>query len=232
MDTIDFAPFFNEKLKAKGLTLKKLSDMSGIPLKHLQSLSTGSYADLPPAPYLRGYLLALGPILNFDGAAAWEHFRAASAPIESGRRDALPVNRFASRISKTPFVLVIAAVLLLGYVGFRFASIFGQPVIHVDDPTAPLVHTTVDSLLLRGRLENGDALFLNGETVALQEGGAWQRTVSLEPGLNIFQLSAKKFLGGETQVLRQVVYEPPTGTPSPSTTVPGAPETPSAIPNF
>ena len=67
MDYADFPSFFNERLKERGLTLKRLSELSGISVKHLEALAAGQFDNLPPAPYLRGYLLKLGQVLGFDG---------------------------------------------------------------------------------------------------------------------------------------------------------------------
>ena len=72
MESLDEQPFelfFAERLKTKGFTLKKLSEMSGVALKHLENLRAGRYEDLPPAPYLHGYLRSIGKFLDFDGEA-------------------------------------------------------------------------------------------------------------------------------------------------------------------
>jgi hypothetical protein len=141
MDNIDFAQFFNEKLKSKGLSLKKLADVSGIPMKHLQNLGEGRYQDLPPAPYLRGYIVSLGTILGFDGLAAWEHFKYLPAIESSGGLDALPKNRFAQRSSTMYAMSGFAALLLVGYLGFRFSNIFGRPILEIGYPQEALVRS-------------------------------------------------------------------------------------------
>ena len=65
-EQFDFASFFASRLKERGLTVKKLSELSGISQKDLQNLSEGDFDHLPPAPYLRGYTQKLSKILEFD----------------------------------------------------------------------------------------------------------------------------------------------------------------------
>jgi transcriptional regulator with XRE-family HTH domain len=216
MDNIDFAQFFNEKLKSKGLSLKKLADVSGIPMKHLQNLGEGRYQDLPPAPYLRGYIVSLGTILGFDGLAAWEHFKYLPAIESSGGLDALPKNRFAQRSSTMYAMSGFAALLLVGYLGFRFSNIFGRPILEIGYPQEALVRSMGANVTAYGTLENGDTVFVNGESLPLGEDGTWEKRLLLQPGLNSIEVSAKKFLGGETRILRQVIYEPAALEPAPT----------------
>ena len=214
MDPIDFAAFFKEKIKAKGLTFKKVSDLSGIPLKHIEHLSTGEYDRLPPAPYVRGYLNVLGELLQFDPLPIWEHFKTVSAIPSSGSGDRLPLNRFAPRPLIGYVWVGVATVVLLGYLGFRFSKIFGQPVLRVENPHETLATVSSRDFIVRGNLENGDTLLVNGEVTSLGQNGGFEKRITLQPGLNTLQISAKKFLGKEISLIRQVMYEPVSQPPT------------------
>ena len=74
MSDLDFSSFLNERLRDKGLTLKKLAETTGIALGHIQKLSEGDFFDLPPTPYLRGYLSRIGRVLDFDPEIWWQYF--------------------------------------------------------------------------------------------------------------------------------------------------------------
>src|SRR3989344_2367577 len=121
---LDFAAFFNEKVKARGLTLKKLADTTGIALQHLENLSGANYAALPPAPYLRGYMKILGRTLDFDPQVWLEYFAEIRALRSSGGSDALPRNRFALQPIKKHGLAAIVTLALLLYFGFRFSATF------------------------------------------------------------------------------------------------------------
>ena len=213
MDHADFATFFNEKVKARGYSLKKLADVSGVPLVHLTNISIGRYGDLPPAPYLRGYLNTLGPILDFDAQAVWPEFRRIHLVKASGAEDELPRNRFAgrSRRMRSAIGAALALVIVLGYVGYQSGRIFGTPEITVRFPEDDMQRVEEPAITMSGELKNGSVLTVNGEDVPLRD-GAWEVRIELRPGQNTVVLSAKKFLGKETQLTRRIFYETPAGT--------------------
>jgi hypothetical protein len=205
----DFQSFFNEKVRARGLTLKKLAEVSGIPLRHLEHLSEGYYEKLPGAPYLQGYLRALGRVLDFD-AEPWQmYFRELDLVKTSGASDRLPGNRFAFRGFPKYSLFALIGVLILIYFGLRFSQIFGKPVLSVEFPPSDQTRVEQQVISVRGKVENTDQLSVNAEPVLFGADGVWVKEISLQPGLNSIEVTARKFLGRETQVNREVIYELP-----------------------
>ena len=47
---LPFEQFFAEKIKERGLSLKKLSEMTGIAPSHIENLLRGDYENMPSAP--------------------------------------------------------------------------------------------------------------------------------------------------------------------------------------
>lgn len=212
----DFASFFSAKLKERGLTLRKLSELSGISMEDLKNMSEGDFAELPPAPYLRGYTARLAKILEFDPEIWWLHFERLGVLKHSGSDDRLPENRFAlSRAARSRWVIAFAVVLVL-YGAIRFSRILGEPVVTVLEPSAATAQVTASNITIRGIVEYADTVSVNGESVPVAADGSWQKTVSLEPGLNTIAIKSKKFLGRETSVIRQIVYEPTSAIPTPA----------------
>ena len=105
MDTeeITLANSFTTASKKKGISLKKLSDMTGISMNHIENMLRGDFENVPPTPYFRGYLIRLGEVLNFDGEAWWEKIKREEGVGTSGPADALPKNRF---IRKSPAKMI------------------------------------------------------------------------------------------------------------------------------
>jgi hypothetical protein len=219
MDHADFAAFFNEKVKARGYSLKKLADVSGVPLVHLTNISTGRYGDLPPAPYLRGYLTTLGPILDFDANVVWAEFRRIHLIKASGAEDELPQNRFAARSRRIRTAIFAALILavVLGYVVYQSGRIFGVPEIIVRFPENDMQRVEGSVVLMHGEVRNGNVLTVNGEQVSLRD-GVWEARIELRPGQNTVVLSAKKFLGSEARVTRTIFADIPA---APTGTAPG-----------
>jgi cytoskeletal protein RodZ len=219
-ETISFEQFFADRIKDKGISLKKLADVTGITPAHIESLLRGDFDSMPSAPYFRGYLMRLGEELNFDGEEWWRLLKKQGLVKNSGAQDTLPHNRFL-RQSPPKYLWAIGAVVLLAiYFAFQAPRIFGRPTLIVAFPDASPYTTTSSTLVLSGTVANTDALYLNDtQEIPVTAGGAWQETVLLGAGPNPFKITAKKFLGGETSVTEEILYESTdvTGVPVSST---------------
>lgn len=210
-DEVLFTEFFNQKLKERGLTLKQLSEATGIAVKHLENFGNGRFERLPSAPYVHGYFVRLGSILGFDPNEWWNRIKEEDTVQRSGSTDRMPKNRF-SRLRGRALVWGIVALALVGlYIALRFTTIIGEPDIVISAPEAQAVNfsTSVSNsaLTLEGQVRNGDTFTVNGAGVSLGSDGAYATTVILQPGPNTIELRAKKFLGREKALIRQVYYD-------------------------
>lgn len=220
----EFAQFLNEKMKERGFTFKKLAELTGISLRHLESMSAGNFGNLPSSPYFHGYLDKLGAVLEFDSHYWWTQFREMKLVQSSGELDKLPQNRFVPQ-SITKFLWIGAvAILLTTYIGFRFSKIVGRPDLSVIAPKESMLTTKDDSYTIKGVVSENSEVFINDESIPVNPDGSWEKTVSLQPGPtpNTYQIRAKKFLGSEVELTKQiffqfdgqVIYSNPSSTPS------------------
>jgi transcriptional regulator with XRE-family HTH domain len=209
MTTSSFATFLQEKITERGWNLRKVSEMTGISVGHLEHLVRGEMGSLPAAPYLRGYVAKLGEALGFDPEPWWKAIQSGTLVSRSGATDEMPRNRF-SRAPVGRFawliVVLIAAVI---YIIVRFASIFGLPSLTIVVPETDTITTTTEVVMLRGTLTNGNALKINSDPVPVNPDGSWEKEVTLHPGSpNIYSFTAEKFLGRSRTVVREIVYTP------------------------
>lgn len=205
----EFASFLSLRVKERGVSLARLSELSGISPENLTLLLEGDFAKLPPAPYLRGYLAKLGKVLNFDGDAMWESVRGVPG-VQSSASDARSRNRFALAPGHRYAWIALLGAVILGYLAIRLPAIIGEPRLSVLSPADPTSAARDPQFRVAGTVDRATDLLVNGEKTAVIN-GSWERTVVLEPGLNTIEIRAKKFLGRETAVVRQVVYEPEDG---------------------
>lgn len=224
----DFQSFLSAKLKEKNLNLKKLSEISGIALCHLENLNSGNFDDLPSAPYVRGYLKKIGGILEFNSEEWWQILKTQENIKSSGEEDELPKNRFLKNSQTKKIVAVVVAVIILSYFGFRFSQIFGRPEILLTYPQGEGILTSTNpEITIQGTLKNGDKILIGNEEIPVSSDGSWQKIVPLTSSTpNNIEITAKKFLGRETKLTLQIIYEPreesgkkiilpaPTSTPS------------------
>jgi hypothetical protein len=249
-DEVLFTEFFNQKLKEQGLTLKQLSQSTGIAMKHLESFSHGRFERLPSAPYVHGYFMKLGAIMDFDPDEWWSRIKEEDSVHKSGPNDRMPDNRFSRFRGRALLGAGIIILLALIYFGARFTTILGEPQIFVTEPRADVTEPNCvrESILaVRGTVRNGDTLSIGGDSVPLGPEGEFSADVALSPGSNTIEVRAQKILGREAVVTRQVCYDaaqiilpapdaelpsvmPPASDPSatgttPTSTEPSAPTT-------
>lgn len=209
-EDINFQTFFAAKIKDRGISTKKLSEATGIAPAYLEAMAHGRFDDLPSAPYVRGYLVRLGKVLDFDGNEWWEKIRKDRVVSNSGPRDSLPGNRFLrQRPTKFIWIGTVALVIII-YLAFQIPAVFGGPKLSVTFPSQSPYTTTSSTLTLEGFAQGTNSLTLNGDNVTTAPDGSWQKTVLLQDGLNTFQITAQKLLGGQTSITEQIFYQ---GTP-------------------
>jgi hypothetical protein len=206
-EEINFQTFFVAKIKDRGISLKKLSEATGIAPAHLEAIVHGRFDDLPSAPYVRGYLVRLGKVLEFDGEAWWERLKKEGFANNSGPADSLPNNRFI-RKSPAKFIWIgIAAILIIIYLGFQIPILFGKPSLSITFPAQNPYTTGSSTLTIEGTAQGANSLSLNGDSITVAQDGSWEKTVLLQNGLNTFDISAKRLLGGSNDITEQILYQ-------------------------
>lgn len=209
---MDFGSFLNDKLRERGMNLKKLSELTGIAPNHLENLGEGNWSVMPPAPYVYGYLKKIGRVLDFDPEEWWTELKQSGLIKNPSFFDEPTPNRYhrLPKISaRNVWLLATVIVFLFAYLGLRFSKILGDPILSVAYPDQNVVVVQTETIDIRGTMKNGDKLTLNGEIMALSADGSWQKNVTLKPGLNTIEMTASKFMGREIKIVRQVFYEPP-----------------------
>jgi cytoskeletal protein RodZ len=207
-EQLSFEEFFARKIKEKGFSLKRLSDATGIAPVHLENMLRGDFANMPSAPYFHGYLMRLGKMLDFDGEEWWVILKKEGAIKNSGETDAMPKNRFIKKAPPKFLWAIGATVIILIYLGFQAPRIFGKPSLALSFPASNPFTTSSSTLTITGTVQNAETLTLNGDAVTIASDGSWQKGVLLQSGLNTFQITAKKFLGSEADIVEQIVYTP------------------------
>lgn len=221
-EEINFQTFFAAKVKDRGISIKKLSEATGIAPGHLEAMIHGRFDELPSAPYVRGYLVRLGKVLDFDGEAWWDRIKKEGFTKNSGPADILPSNRFIRRSPAKFIWMGVAAVLIIIYLAFQIPILFGKPTLAVTFPEQNPYTTTSSTLAIQGTVQGANSLSLNGDSITVAQDGSWQETVLLQNGLNTFDISAKRLLGGSAEITEQILYQGGPSITTGATTTSGA----------
>ncbi len=203
----------NEAIALRGLDVKKLSELTDIPVHYLAALSEGDFTKLPAVPYVRGYLIKVAEALRVDAdlfLRAYKQEVSFRALKTSGSEDKLPSNRFTlgTPSRKRTFIIIgIILVLVIIYLIWRIDDFLGTPKIQIFSPAADNLIVNSPSIKLSGEVSSRDKLTVNNEEILVEKNGQFQKDFSLQPGINTIEFKAKRFLGKEAKVIRQVIYQ-------------------------
>ena len=212
MKTQYFGQFLQEQLEKEEISLKKLCEATGICLKHLEALYNDEFSVLPPAPYVRGYISRLGVFLGFNPEEWWQRVNISELKQREAK-DVLPSNTYAKKpLSKAAIAVIIAVAVAVPTFFFGSPQIFGKPTITIHYPFQNPAVVTSKDIVLTGNVRNGSQLYINGELVKINQNGSWEKTIALENGVNPVEIKAEKFLGSETKIMEQIIYEAATNT--------------------
>lgn len=208
-DEKNFSAALAGLIEIKGFNPEKLADSSGVPAYFIEQLLNENFDKLPPAPYVRGYLLKIAEVLNADGGRLWRDFQQENELIKkSGAHDRLPDNRFApKKISRKRVVLCGILIIAAGYIAFRSDDFLGQPSLYLATPAIDEI-TSEPIIKLTGRIDPKDAVKINGQEVFADQNGNFEKELTLQIGLNNIEIKVKRFLGREIIENRRVIYAP------------------------
>jgi len=197
-----------EQFAIKGYNIERLTRITGIPERYIEGLINGDYNKLPPAPYVRGYLLAIAPLLDLNAEGLWEEYKKEEGLKSSGASDKLPTNRFAIKsISKKKIIGAIFGILLVSYLGWNIGHLLGKPKLDIINPAPSTITTEKSTIKLVGYINPADKLLINAEEVVVDSNGLFTKDYNLQAGLNTVEFLAKRFLGKETKVVKQIMYQ-------------------------
>lgn len=198
-----------DALEVRGLTVERLAELTNIPERYLVALRDNDAKKLPAAPYIRGYLMKIGNVLEIDGRNLWEIYKRQNPLRTSGIGDRLPANRFViKRLNPRYFILGFVAIAVIIYLVWRGGDFFGTPRINISSPAINNFVVKDSRIKLSGEINSKDKLTINGEEIIVAGNGYFEKDFSLEPGVNTVEFKVKRFLGKEITVTRQIIYQP------------------------
>ncbi len=197
-----------EEMRAKGLNAQKLSELTDIAPHYIKALLENDFSNLPAAPYVRGYLDTIARILEIDSEPLWHEYRKESEIKRSGESDKLPSNRYAPKpFNKMALVITLAVLVVIAFLIPKIADFLGRPSIEIISPPSDMYQAQQDTFILSGKISNPqDKLLVNDSEVVVNPDGSFEKQVSLNSGCNnnVFEFTAKRFLGFSTSVKRTI----------------------------
>lgn len=198
-----------ERVETKSLNLEKIFQNTGIPKHYIETILSGEWHKLPAAPYTKGYFKKLEDALGFETGFLWSIYKNEAEIQSSGAEDKLPENRYAIKNISYKWIWPVLVVVAIGiYLGINASHLIGRPILKISNPLQATLVTNLGNFTLEGEADSNDKLFINENEVYIDKSGHFQENYNLQPGLNTFEIIAKRFLGKETRVVKQIIYQP------------------------
>ncbi len=196
-----------DTMRIKGMSVEKLSGITGISDRALNGLIDGQSEKLPSAPYVHGYLLKIASVLSLDGESLWADYVKHNGDVRrSGKKDRLPENRFAvTGVRKKTIWVALLVLVIVGYLIARFASSYQKPYFEIKNLGENTHEPTVS---IRGMVDPNAKLTLENEVIYPDKDGNFEKTIPLEPGVNVLVFRVSRLFGKEFEVRRQIIFEP------------------------
>jgi cytoskeletal protein RodZ len=199
--------------RGQAVTLEMLVARTQIQKKYLQALEKGAYESLPEPLYTRQFVRMYASVLGADVKYFLELY-----DEECGRCDLLaPMQAPRQRLRKhflmswnllSGYIFIGLAILgIFIYIISQMAGVFLAPSLTIEDPSEAYVITSQATVPIRGTVEDGGTVLINGQTVPTNEQNQFSVDVPLERGINKVIIEAIRRYSAHTKVERTVLYE-------------------------
>lgn len=205
-----------------GLSLADVERQTKIQESYLLALEGDRHDELPPV-YLRGLLRNYATYLGlspddlsahfFKERAVRENVKRAKTTMRARPRTPLP------RVLITPRRLIIASLVVgvavvFTYIWLQASTLTAPPKLTISEPTEQQI-VSGDSLILVGRTDPDDIVFVNDTEVQTDDNGNFKELIALQNGINQVRITAKNKLGKQTTVYRNVLAKVSQATSTP-----------------
>ena len=205
----DLKSLMNEALELRNVNHEKLAQLTGISERYIWAIQNVEVDKLPPSPYVRGYIKKIAEVLHLKHDEIWDLYRKELTRGTSGKYDTLPENRFAiCHLSRKQLFSVALGFLFIVYLLANINRLIGKPALRITFPESPVFTTLESRIALTGYLDQKDKLTINGEEIFISQDGSFFKEYELQPGLNIYEFKAQRFLGREVSETKQILYQP------------------------
>lgn len=199
--------------KRQGISLEMVAAQTRIQRKFLEAIETDRHHLLPDPVYTRHLLGLFVEALHGDVAYYLSRYQeeCGSCPTVNASLH-IPRQRIRTRLLREWRSMALRAgiaaiaLLVVGYLGHQIYRMAKPPALLVDAPYGDM-QTTTATLEVSGQTEQEVQVEINGATVLTDPTGRFTARVTLNRGLNVIEIEARKKYGKPTVVRRSVFLE-------------------------
>ncbi len=200
--------------EARGETPADVERATRVDKKFIVAFEANDFKALPEPVYAKKFAKALAAHYGLDPVAAVENLQREMAVVAGLRHTNRPANFIEGRgLLVAPALLktgLIAAAFLaiIGYFTFSVHRILRPPSVTLYSPHDAQVFPT-SRVVLEGVTEPEVDLQINGESVPIEQDGAFKDVLNLPPGVSNLHLTARKKHSRTNDIFLKVVVNAP-----------------------
>lgn len=203
-----------EIMRMKSLDIEKLSLLTGVSERYIKFFLEEKFGKLPAAPYVRGYLTRIAQALNLDAEKIWQEYLKDNEVLKrAGKEDRMPENRFVPQVPFSKTLAVIGAIFLIAILAVIRTLYINNPKLEFHNLKDDITIVKEAKLVIKGKIDPNYKLTLNNGEIFLNKDGSFEKEIFLEAGFNAFTFKAKKVLGRERVITKQIFYQEPEPQP-------------------
>lgn len=196
---------------AKKYTVEQVEQATRIRAKFIIAIEKNDFTIVPPGTFARGFIKNYASFLELPVEETLAFYRRQvnepKEPAKKPERQEVNLRGF----SLTPAIftrLAVALVLVLffGYLIFSYINFAGAPQLSVDTPANNTV-ISKNQVEVKGKTDPEATLTINSEPVNVSLNGAFDVSVSLQPGINTLTVTATNKFKRQSTVIRNVRLE-------------------------
>lgn len=198
-----------EARQKKGLSLEEIANATKIRKDFLIAIEKSDYKKLPSVAYAQGFVRNYAKFLKLNEKEILALFKReidTSKELKvlpeglSGQKD-IPIQR--SRIKQTALLVFLILLVLLGYIGFQYRyAIISPPLELLSPPENAKVSS--DTIIVSGKTEPSATVFINDESVSVDQKGKFRKELVVFPGKNTIKIYSINRFGNKTSLDRHI----------------------------
>lgn len=208
---------FEAQRKSQYISIEKAAAVLRISKDYLKFLEMGEYEKLPGEIYVKNFIKVYGKFLGFhphELLDLYKRERTVQRNIHSIEKYKIKeppkiISRLhllsAPRIVRNVAISLIVCICLL-YIGFKVEAIIRPPELEIYYPSSDvLVYERY--IEVKGKTDPEAHVFINGQSVLIQEGGNFSEKINLNNGINEIKILSKKDHSKENIYIRRIVVQ-------------------------
>jgi len=203
-----------EAREKKEISLSEVEKATKIKVRFLESLEKNDFSKISEATVTKGLIKNYAEYLGLSSGDILAVFRRDF--IEDKKGQILPRGLYKPlsqpKLAWTPKLTVVVSVgilflIIASYLTVQLFGLLGSPPLEIYSPKNKEI-VKVEEINIQGKTSSDAVVFINGEMAEIGSDGSFEKTVTLSPGENKFQIEAVSRRGKRIKLERVILFSP------------------------